>query len=368
MEFIKSIYFLLLLYTMLSVIVMLIILYYKNYLKHKTKRHQRNVKRWSTYLNQLVLEETSDQWIIAKRTRKKLKATKHLMGFLIASQHYLKQADSETTAKFHRYINANKACWVELGHVYAKKTLLHKAYFAYFCEELAMNYPEEYDEMTRHMLAYSQYHSVYCRENALKALYKFGNQTAIIDAFKILSQRKIKHSPKLITDGLLTFKGDHGQLVEDLYQELDQFSLEYQVAILDYFRFKGEALVGRLKYILEDSTMDMDIVCAALRYYRKYPVLEYKALILEWLTNTKGDSWECQSTAAATLGSYPGEDTIAALTESLHSPHWYVRRNAAMSLSGLAPSEESLKAILTGDDVFAKEQLLYHLVNKGVMG
>jgi hypothetical protein len=150
-------------------------------------------------------------------------------------------------------------------------------------------------------------------------------------------------------------------LVESLYYNFNKFSLEYQVAFIDFFRFAGENLKYKLKDILIQKDTNKELVCALLRYYRKYPVEEYKNIILSWLNPPKSDDWECISLAASALGKYPGVDTVNALKSQLTLKYWYVRRNAAHSISELNVEKDVLIDILDGNDRYAKEQLIYQL-------
>ncbi|QVY61559.1 hypothetical protein [Cytobacillus gottheilii] len=258
----------------------------------------------------------------------KLQSIEELMAFYAALLEYKDSAQRE----FRQFIRENKSLWVSLGHVYAKKRPIEKAYFAFICEQLCINTPEEYDEMTKIMQEYALEPSIYCRENALKALYAFGNIDAVVEVFIKLTRNNSINHRKLVTDGLLEFKGDQKALAESLYDHLDQFKSEYQVAMVDFFRFSGEPLKNKLIKILKQGDADKDLVCAILRYYAKYPVQEYKDTILSYLTIPNEKDWECVSAAALALGKYPGED--------------------------------ELMDILEGQDSYAKEQLIYHIKNR----
>ena len=164
----------------------------------------------------------------------------------------------------------------------------------------------------------------------------------------------------MITDGLLTYTGNKNELIEGLYQNIADFSLCYQVAILDYFRFDGEILKDRLYQYLENKQTHKDIVCPVLRYYTKYPVEELQPLILSWMDEESVTDWECISVASSALAKYPGKDTEAALMKATRSRHWYVRFNSAKSIHTLGISNDKLIEILQGDDAYAREQLQYY--------
>lgn len=66
-----------------------------------------------------------------------------------------------------------------------------------------------------------------------------GKPKPVLEALRKLSKKESLHNNKLITDGLLTYTGNKNELIEGLYQNIADFSLCYQVAILDYFRLDG---------------------------------------------------------------------------------------------------------------------------------
>ncbi|MGD6943534.1 HEAT repeat domain-containing protein [Cytobacillus gottheilii] len=348
----------------ITLIIMVGISFYKVNQKRKDKKHIKLTNRWREYLGFVLTDENAEDLKMQQKHYNKLHSVEELMAFYTALLEYKDSAQMKENGEFRQFIRENKSLWVSLGHVYAKKRPIEKAYFAFICEQLCINTPEEYDEMTKIMQEYAQEPSIYCRENALKALYAFGNIDAVVEVFIKLSRNNSINHRKLVTDGLLEFKGDQIALAESLYNHLDQFKSEYQVAMVDFFRFSGEPLKNKLIKILKQGDADKDLVCAILRYYAKYPVQEYKDTILSYLTIPNEKDWECVSAAALALGKYPGEDTIHALKSVLSSKYWYVRLNAARSIVELDTEEAELMDILEGQDSYAKEQLIYHIKNR----
>ncbi|WP_225744444.1 HEAT repeat domain-containing protein [Marinilactibacillus sp. Marseille-P9653] len=178
-----------------------------------------------------------------------------------------------------------------------------------------------------------------------------------------MSKTAHTHHRKLVTDGLLEFKGDQEVLAEALYDNFSAFNANYQAAMVDFFRLSDAPLSDKLITLLKQGTKDKDVLCAVLRYYEKHPVHAYKETILSYLTQTFDENWECVSTAAAVLSQYPGEDTLQALEVALSSQYWYVRLNAARSIAELGVSEDCVMDILDGQDAYAKEQLVYQMAS-----
>ena len=355
------VWYILISYIIFSISSVISVIYYKNSRKRKDKRQLLLANEWKKYIGYVIDAKAIKNLKMDKKNYGKLYSGEQLMAFFTASQEYLYSEQPEVKNRFRQFIRQNKQVWVKIGHTYKKRELIKKAYFSFLCEQFYINEPEEYDSMTELMLDYVISPSIYCRENALKALYAFGNKDAVIEVFKKLSDSNIQHNNKLVTDGLLQFRGSKEELALGLYNDFDKFSLEYQVAFIDFFRFAGEELKYELKELLIKKDANKELVCSLLRYYKKYPVQEYKHIILSWLNPAITDDWECISSAASALGKYQGEDTVNALKSALSSKYWYVRLNAAQSLSELDIGNDMLLDVLNGDDRYAKEQLVYQL-------
>lgn len=342
----------------ITIAIMLSILLYKANLERKDRRKSQLQSKWRSYLDTIMEKGHSGNSQMMLSDIKELQSVEDLMAF------YAEAVLIKEDKIFRTFLHYNKDFWVQLGRAYEKKRAIEKAYFAYVCEQLRLNEPDEYNELTELMLSYIMAPSVYCRENALKALYAFGNIDGVVDGLLTLTRNHAVHHRKLVSDGLMEFKGNQKELAEALYERFEQFDKEYQIAIIDFFRLSRECLKHRLITLLEKKCTDKDVACALLRYYRKYPVPEYKEIILAYLYPENEEDWEYTSTAASVLGQYPGKDTVQALKSVLSSKYWYVRLNAARSIAELGVEESQVRDILDGQDFYAKDQLSYQLANR----
>ena len=87
---------------------------------------------------------------------------------------------------------------------------------------------------------------------------------------------------------------------------------------------------------------------------------EYKA-IMTLETQRKKEQWEVVAVAMTVLASYPGEETVELLKQGLYSRNWYVRSNAAESLSRLRADYQQLRDVLEGPDPYARQILRFQL-------
>lgn len=353
------------LFTLIAVtlIIMASLILYKVRESRRNKQQLKLTNNWRTYFDDYFETEQTINLVMEESAFKRLHSIEELIAFFAGGAAYHHSPLLEEREQFRQLIRSNKKDWIQLGQTYRKKKLIEKAYFAYICEQLRINDPKEYDELTELMISFALEPSINSRENALKALFAFGNIEAVVEVFKRLSKTTHTHHRKLVTDGLLEFKGDQKALAESLYDNFGVFSANYQVAMIDFFRLSDAPLSDKLITLLKQGTEDKEVLCAVLRYYEKYPVQAYKETILSYLTQTFDENWECVSTAAAVLSKYPGEDTLQALKVALSSKYWYVRLNAARSIAELGVSEECVMDILDGQDAYAKEQLVYQMAS-----
>lgn len=358
------IYLFLLVLTAISIVLILFVILYHRYTHYTTKKVKKQTIQWENFMDTYMIQE-KPLALNERQLTRKLKPTYQLISFLKAAESYIDHPDSEISQRFVSFFDSNQTIWINLAKFYMKKTLIHRAYFAHVCSKLPLYQANGQSELTNILLQYVKAPSIYCQENALNALYNFGNPEPVVEALTLLSKKNTNLHPKLITDGLLTFTGDKKQLVDALFANLHLFNLNYQVAVLNYFSFQGESIKDKLHYFLTDYTNHKDIICSVLRFYRKYPVQEYKPLILSWTNKEQISDWECISAAVSALASYPGDDTIDVLSKAIHSQHWYVRLNSARSLKELGVSKDTLRESLNWDDRYAVEQLNYQYNGEG---
>ena len=203
--------------------------------------------------------------------------------------------------------------------------------------------------------------NTYCRENALQAIYKSGETKLVIRAMEVIDAGHINHNKKLLCDGLLTFTGNQDELMDGLWKEFETFHVDMQLVILDYTRFCAPSHREQLLAILKDETRSPELRFSCIRYFAKYPDKDVYPLLLEMAENTDNLRWEYPAIACTALASYPGDKTIETLKRALHVKNWYVRYNAAESLSRLGVGYVDLIEIIDGKDRYAREILQFQL-------
>lgn len=292
----------------------------------------------------------------------KLSHVHKLMAFDRALESVL-QNDEPAAAE---YMCLLQPVMLYLAEVYQKRENLQSAYFAYFIEKHNLKKYMNMDETQKVMIKYMKKDSLYCRINTLQALYTFGNEESIIEAISILDISDCFMHEKILTDGLLSYTGDHDILIHKLWGRIDDFSERVQLSILNYIRFKSGNYCEEMFCIMKDETKDKEIRFSAIRYFGKYIYGPAKKLLISFLLDKNPANWEYAAISATSLAKYEGEDVLNVLMEAMHSSNWYVRYNASVSLENHNLNYRDLIEVVGGKDRYAREMIMYRLDSRRI--
>lgn len=290
------------------------------------------------------------------RLRKKLVYTRNLIVFDHAMEH-LQLAEPQMTARYLDEIYYPVILHLAVRNRYNAPVKM--AYFAHVLAQYQLLAHRPKDLLFEMLLDLVRNQNLYCRENALRALYSAGDCGSVLKAMLIVDESPGFHHAKLLTDGLLSFKGDKALLADTLWKKLDAFSVPMQVVVLDFIRFSGQRRDEEMLRILADIHRDDEIRFSCLRYFGRNSCESAYPLLLHYVQEPWRQRWEYAAIAATSLASYPGERTVEVLKTSLSNSNWYIRFNAAKSLEGLGLSYLDLNDIFEGNDRYAREILLY---------
>ena len=196
-------------------------------------------------------------------------------------------------------------------------------------------------------------------EQVLDAIYVIGNPQLTLEALKIADDRDIYIHPKIISDGLLCYRGDKVVFQNLLLDHLLEFSVDMQVNILNYLRFDSGIHKSRIFEFLTDPDTDDEVKFSCIRYFGKYAYEKAYPVLQAFAENEKGLKKEFCLVSLTALRNYPGEKTLSLLRENLHHPNWYVRYNAAESLNALGVDYGEFVDIFDGKDRFSREILQF---------
>ena len=308
------------------------------------------IKKWRTYLLGLLEDEAGDGF---GTQIMKLKKSSRMEAFNLA----VDRMEDEKRCKILNIIWEHRKEFNVLINEYRQKPAVYKAYMAYFIGKYALL--DENPPAVRYILETVLEPSIYCRENGLQALYRDGSPGAVIKAFELFSKEQIQHNNKLVTDGLLLYRGNVDELAEQIWEQWDEFLDYYKVAFIDFFRMAGCEYGERILSLLKDGTQDRDVRFACIRYFRKIKYEPAAEILRTIVRNWTAVDWEFPAVAALSLSNFPGEETREVLVDGLCSSNWYIRYNCAETLDTFEDAEKTWDKVRNGNDRYAKEIFAY---------
>jgi hypothetical protein len=196
-------------------------------------------------------------------------------------------------------------------------------------------------------------------ENVLRAIYTIGDEKLTVQALKIVDKRDVYFHPKIVSDGLLAYKGNEMVLQTTLLKELSRFSVQMQVNILNYLRFASGDHCEKIYELLLDERVDEEVRFSCIRYFGKHRYNKAYFVLVDFAEGVEGKRVEYCLISLTALRNYPGADTVALLKKNLHSSNWFVRYNAAESLTALGVDYEEMIDIFDGSDRYSREILQF---------
>lgn len=264
-------------------------------------------------------------------------------------------------ALFTQWVAESGALFERLCRLYGRRQKMYRASFAWLLASCRQEIPAAVPFL---LACVAQRGSIYCRENALTALYRGGDARAVVQAFKRMSREDIHHSQKLLADGLLSFRGDREALCAQLWADFRSLTPGIRLALLDFMRLLGADYRRELFPLLEAPATDDELCFCILRYYGRCNYPPACERMIGFLSSPRNGLWEYAAVSASALRGYRSAKVVRALFNALGDSNWYVRYNAAESLVSMGLPEEAYRQALEGPDRFAREILQYMLERK----
>ena len=292
--------------------------------------------------------------------RKKLPRVKNLIAFDRVLDELLEN-DPVIGEEYFRRIHS---VVLYLAAVYQDMDNMQSSYFAYFLSKHASVKRMPFDSLQDLLLDYMKKDNLYCRFNTLKAMYHFSDADHIVKAIGIQDDGRIFIHEKLLTEGLLTFTGDHHELIEKLWDSFSSYSVHTRLAVMNYIRFKTGDYRREMFDIMNDGQQDKELRISAIRYFGKYIYAPALEPLMAFASDKDPDKWETANVAVSSLARYDDPRVIDILKDALHSRNWYVRYSAAQSLEAHAVTYSDLIDVVAGNDRFAREMMTYRLESR----
>ncbi|MCQ2448772.1 MAG: HEAT repeat domain-containing protein [Clostridia bacterium] len=286
--------------------------------------------------------------------KKKLKKVKYLTAF----EKTLDRLFQEDEQQIREYIESIYPVFAYLTFEYLEKNQLQSAYFPFLIKKYGIFKGSGDVTLSTELLKLVHSKNLYCKENALEAIYTIGNADAVLEALEILDRAEQYYHQKMVTDGLLNFSGDFEELADKLWQKFPRFTVNMKTSVLSYFRLHSDTQAANVLRVMNDNQEDREVRFCCIRYFARHKYQPAYQNLLDFTQYTEKD-WEYAAISATALATYPGDKTIETLKDLLRNRNWYIRYNAAESLDRLGMDYESLIDIFSGDDRYASEMLQY---------
>ena len=309
-------------------------------------------------LGRTAVEESHKRYL-----QKKLKR----VGNMIAFDRMLETAYIEDPRVIKAYLSDLDSVFIYLTASYLRKSRIEAAYFPYIIKKYRLISHRPFPSIVGSLLQLLREPSIYCRENAMQALYTTGDPDCIMEALGIIDKSELFFHGKLLSDGLLNFSGSTRALNDRIIEKFSDFSTDMRIALLNYLRFSSGEYREFALGLLSDEKQNAEIRYACIRYLGKYPLDAAYPLICSFAVGSSSEKWEYAAIASSALGSYPGEKTVALLKSNLYSHNWYIRFNSAESLERLGVTYENLADIIDGNDRYASEILQYRFERRSAV-
>lgn len=277
---------------------------------------------------------------------------------LILSEALSDILSSEHREAGERFIQELQKDFLRLAKEYLKKDSMQTAYFAVFLQEYCQ-WSEYKEELSEVLLKYVSKKNLYCRINALDALYAIGNAGYVVRAVAIQDKMETPLHTRVLTEGLSSFSGDQEELTGKLLERFNEFSARTRLAVLNYIRSQSGEYKEFMYRIMTDEREERELRLSAERYLGRYPWEPAGDALIAFVKDKEALHWEYAALAAWALRNYEGEHVLSALKSALYSSNWYVRYNAAESLEAKGFSYTELIDVMAGKDRYAREMMAY---------
>ena len=260
---------------------------------------------------------------------------------------------------FEKLIELTAKELTDLTSTYRRKDEIIHTYYAAFLRKYGYLRYVAPPALVANMKDLVEGGGVFACEHVLQAIYTSRNEELVYEMLKVLDEKEDFVHPKIVSDGLLSYKGGVGALQRLLLERRKEFSVSMQVNIITYLRFASDGYCEPLFEILQDVKEHDEIRFACMRYFGKHRYEKAFRILADCAKNAKGERIEYCVVALTALRNYPSQKTFEILRGKLNSPYWFVRYNAAESLEVLGIRYDEMVEIFDGTDRFAREMIQY---------
>lgn len=355
---------LLYLYLIVCVLLILFNIFYIFYADQIKKGISREAGNWVSAIRK-ELENIDNKCVSYTHLQKIKKSCSHTNGLLA----YYRAIESLKTEedllpKLVIYMMECKQAYEDIAIKFINKEDMDKAFMAYFISATYPAYENSYQHIYIILKKYADDSSIYCRENILKALYALGDSDILYDFLKLIDKNEMYHNKKLLTDGLCVFNGDKEALAELLWSHHNDFSEVTLLSIIGFITLISDDYCETFYNFMQKKSTTLEEKLACIRYFRKHKYEKVVPLLYQYMGEENDTN--VSIVTASVLSAYKSDETFKVLKKAITSRNWYIRLNAANSIVDISSDAEAIKDVLSVNDKYAKEVLIYVLEERGI--
>ncbi len=183
----------------------------------------------------------------------------------------------EETVKYLKEING---VFVHLMLKYRKKESIQTAYFPYVIRKYRILTSRIHKDMKDSLLALLESGNLFCRENALQAIYSSADPELVLEALKILDKSKHFHHSRLISEGLVFYEGNSDELDQILWENINSFKPFLKSTLLKYMRLRGGKNPEAVLALLKNEKEDHEVRYECIRFFGRNYYDEARPVLL----------------------------------------------------------------------------------------
>lgn len=294
-------------------------------LKRNTLKYKKEILEHINYIR--LTGKISKEY--CKRLRFRLRNVNKLMAFEKAYGEISEQENIEIYRKKITY------SFVKLAVYYnARKSEKEKAYFAYVIGKYFKNLENEYmlSVFIGILYRFLECESIYCKINAMDAIYSIGRTEHIIRAISIINKNQYTYNQIVVSNGLKKVENDKERLAQELFNRFDEYNKMLQISIIkflaDFPVIDEELILNKLK----NPNTAIDVKCEIMRYFQKNKNEKAKQYLMEKLDNEKIIANDLLVKAIGTLGYYSEQEVYNLLNKLKESTDDLIKESVHRSL------------------------------------
>ncbi len=155
---------------------------------------------------------------ITDKDRKFFVYKMHFSTYIILFDEIMKKLVEEDPKKSAAFLKRFGSIIAELLCECGKRSVLRAGSYAYYIRKYPQLKMGRFPDVSEKLIQMLGSDDIYCRENALQALYALGNPHNVVRALRVLNRNPEQHNSMVLSIGLRKFTGSHEQLAAELWE------------------------------------------------------------------------------------------------------------------------------------------------------